>query len=181
MSQQFGLKVRKKGQMGIFMDNISIEQIIKVNPPKYAKGLKIAMIVLCVLSLLLVVIPFGVFFPIGFVIATIIMFRYYNAEFEYGLVEKELTVDRIISKASRKRCGTFNLERLEIMAQYGSDKLINTERRNFKTFNYSANIDISKTYVLVAPLNKELVRIIIDPDERMKESIWKLAPSKVNL
>jgi len=163
------------------MDNISIEQIIKVNPPKYVKPLKVGMIVLSVLSLILIVIPFGIFLPIGFVIAIVLVFRYYDAEYEYALLEKELTVDRISSKSSRRRRGTFNLERLEIMAQYGSDKLADVEKRNFKTYNYSANIDISKTYVLVAPCNKEMVRIIFDPDERMKESIWKLAPSKVNL
>jgi len=181
MNQYSGLRVRKSGQIGSFMENISVEQIIKVNPPKYVKGLKIGMILLSVFSLLLMVIPYGVFFPIAFVIATIFMFRHFNAEYEYSLVEKELTVDRITSKSSRKRCGTFNLDRLEVMAQYGSDKLANTERRNYKTYNYSANIDINKAYVLVAQYNKEMVRIIIDPDERMKENIWRLAPSKVNL
>ena len=163
------------------MDNISIEQIIKVNPPKYVKTLKVAMILLCVFSLLFIVMPYGVFLPIGFVIVTFLMFRYYNAEFEYSLIEKELTIDRIISKSSRKKCGTYDIGRIEIMAQYGSDKLLNTEKRNFKTYNYSSNVDISKSYVLVVPCNKEMVRIILDPDERMKENIWKLAPSKVNL
>jgi len=163
------------------MDNISIEQIIKVNPPKYVAPLKVGMIVLSVLSLLFIFIPFGLFLPVGFVIATVLIFRYYNAEYEYSLLEKELTVDRITSKSRRKRCGVFNLSRLEIMAQYGSDKLTDTEKRNFKTYNYSANVDITKTYVLVAPCNKEMVRIILDPDERLKENIWKLAPSKVSL
>ena len=167
--------------MGILMDNISIEQIVKVNPPKYVKTLKVILIVLSVISLVFIVIPYGVFLPIGFVIATIFLFRYYNAEYEYSLIERELTIDRIIAKSSRRKCGTFNLDRLEIMAQYGSDKLTDTEKRNYKTHNYSANIDINKTYVLVAPCNKEMVRIILDPDERMKENIWKLAPSKVNL
>jgi len=166
---------------GNFMDNISIEQIIKVNPPKYVKTLKIGMILLSICSLLLIAIPFGVFLPVGFVIATIFLFRYYNAEYEYSLLEKELTIDRIVSKSSRRRCGIFNIGRLEIMAQYGSDKLKGMEKRNYKTYNYSANIDINKTYVLVVQSNKEMVRIILDPDERMKENIWKLAPSKVNL
>ena len=163
------------------MDNIGIDQIIKVNQPKYAKALKIGMILLSIFSLLLVIIPFGIFFPIGFTIATVIIFRRFNAEYEYSLMEKELTIDRIIAMSRRKRCGTFNVGRLEIMAQYGSDKLKETEKRNFKTYNYSANIDINGTYVLVVPCNKEMVRIMLDPDERMKENIWKLAPSKVNL
>ena len=162
------------------MENISIEQIIKVNPPKYVKALKVGMILLSICSLLLIAaIPFGVFLPVGFVVATIFLFRYYNAEYEYSLLEKELTIDRIMSKSSRRRCGIFNIARLEIMAQYGSDKLKDTERRNYKTYNYSANIDINKTFVLVVQSNKEMVRIILDPDERMRENLWKLAPSKV--
>jgi len=161
------------------MENISIEQIVKVNPPKYVKVLKVGMIIFSICSLLFIVIPFGGFLPVIFVIATVILFRYYNAEYEYALIDKELTVDRITSKSSRRRCGTFNMSRLEIMAQYGSDKLRDVEKRALKTYNFSANIDINNTYVLVVPCNKEIVRIILDPDERMKLNIWKLAPSKV--
>lgn len=166
---------------GAFMENISIEQIIKVTPPKHAKTLKIAMIALSVLSLLFIFYIIGIVIIIVLVLATVIIFRYYDAEFEYTLVENELTIDRITAKSHRKRAGVYSLSRMEIMAPAGSDKLRTFENRQCKHYNYSSNTDVSKTYVIYAPSNNEMVGITIEPDEKLKDALWRISPSKVTL
>lgn len=163
------------------MENISIEQIIKVNPPKYVKVLKPVMVVLCVFSLAFILTIFGIFLTVGLIFLTVVVFHYYDAEYEYTLVEKELTIERIVAKSYRRKCGEYNLSRMEIMAPLGSDKLARSENGDFKTYDYSSNTDRSKTYVLFAPCNNEMVRLIFEPDERMKQTIWRTSPSKVNL
>lgn len=163
------------------MENISIEQIIKIKPHLYSSVLKGIMIMLSVFSLVFILTAYGVFITTGLVILTIVIFRYYNAEYEYTLVEKELTIERIVAKSYRRKCGEYNLSRMEIMAPIESDKLPRKENSNFKTYNYSSNTDKSKSYVIIAPCNNEMVRLIFEPDERMKQTIWKISPSKVNL
>lgn len=165
------------------MNDISIEQILKVNPPKYAMPLKILMIVLSVLSVVLIpsIMAIGVLLTVGLIAFTVIMFRYYDYEYEYSLVEKELTVDRITAKSSRRRCGVYDVAKLAVMAPAGSEKLESYERQNCKSYNYSSNTDPSATYVLFIPSNKEMVRVILEPNEAMKQAIWEMGPSKVTL
>lgn len=163
------------------MDNISIEQILKVNPPAYAKILKIALVLVSAFSLLFIFTAFGCFLTAGLIVVTVFVFRYYDAEYEYSLVERELTIDRIIAKSYRRKCGAYNLSRMEIMAPTGSECLADMERSNCKTHDYSSNTDKSNTYVLFAPCNNEMVRLIFEPNQEMKKTIWKLSPSKVNL
>lgn len=163
------------------MENISVEQIIKVKPPKYAVFAKLAMILVCLFSLSFIFISYLVILTAVLIILTVFVFRYFNAEYEYTLVERELTVDKIIAKSYRRRCGVYNIDKIEIMAPYGSDKLIQYDRRNCKTHNYSSNTGTDNSYVIYAPCNNEMVKIILEPNEKIKESFWKLAPSKVNL
>lgn len=165
------------------MKDISVEQIIKVNPPKYAMPLKILMIVLSIASLYFIVslMAIGVLLTVGLIVFTVIMFRYYDSEYEYTLVENELTIDRIISKASRKRCGVYDIAKLAVMAPAGSDKLTDNQRMNCKSYDYSSNTDAAKTYVLFVPTNNELVRVVLEPNEEMKKALWQTAPSRVTL
>ena len=123
------------------MENVSIEQIIKVNPPKYAKPLKAVMMLLIGISLLFVFYIVGIALLVALVVITIFMFRYFDAEYEYTLVENELTIDRITAKSHRKRCGVYSLGRMEIMAPEGSEKLRSYDNRQCKKYDYSSNTE----------------------------------------
>jgi len=91
------------------MYNVSTEQIIKVKAPKNALIFKIIMIIACILAV--TTIPqthaFGLLLFAVLVVFTVFVFRYYNAEYEYSLVDGELTVDRIMARTRRKRCLRF--------------------------------------------------------------------------
>ena len=164
------------------MENFSVEQIIKIKPPAYAKVLKILLAVLAVISIVFIFVTYlGVILVALFAAASIIVSKYYNYEFEYTLVESELTIDRIMAKSYRKRCGTYNLARMDVLAPAGSDKLLSFEGRGCKKYNFTSNNEDAQVYVLYAPENNAMVCVLFEPDERLKDALWRIAPSKVTL
>ena len=93
------------------MYNVSTEQIIKVKAPKNALIFKIIMIIACILAV--TTIPqthaFGLLLFAVLVVFTVFVFRYYNAEYEYSLVDGELTVDRIMARTIRHLFGNMTV------------------------------------------------------------------------
>ena len=79
------------------MYNVAVEQIISVTPPKKSILYKVILIIACVLAV--TTIPstglFGLLLLVVLVLFTIFVFRYYKAEYEYSLVDGELTIERI--------------------------------------------------------------------------------------
>ena len=155
------------------MYNVSIEQIIKVNQPNSAKVFKAIMIIMCAVSAFLVtqLYAIGVLLLAAMVVFTVIMFKVYNAEYEYSLVESELTVDKIMSKSMRKRCGVYNISKAEVIAPINSQQALRMEHKKLKTINYSANAGDEGVYVAYVMNNSnEMVKLLIQPDDKMKEA-----------
>jgi len=163
------------------MDDINVEQIVKVNPPKKALFYKLGLGLLVVVSLLLIryLVGFGVILTACFGLFLVLLCRYYDAEFEYELVDGDLSVDRIMAKASRRHCGTYDVSRKDIMAPVDSEKVAYRKHQKLKTYDYSSNNGNENCYVLYLPCNNEQVRLIIEPDERMLEALRKTAVGKV--
>ena len=164
------------------MNDVRIEQIVKAKQPKYALALKILMIFLCLLSLTVARFSpaIAVVLTACFVVFTVLLFRYYDAEFEYTFVEHELMVDRIMAKSSRRKGETFDLNKLEIMAPVGSDKTAYRENQRYKLFDYSSGT-AEDVYVMFVPSNAEMVKVIFEPNEAMQQAIKNIAPAKVTL
>lgn len=166
------------------MDNIRIEQLFKVNPPKNAKIWKGIMILLVIASGYLLFTKYGLIglaAMIVFIIGTVVLFQYYDAEYEYTLVENTLTIDRIFSKSHRRNCAEYDLMQMEALAPAGSDSISSYEKRTMKRVDYSSNTDGAKTYILFVQGKNEMIRVVLEPNEEMKEAIWKMAPRKVTL
>lgn len=163
------------------MNDISVEQIIKVKPPKKAMVFKVIMIILALVSvsLLRVLVGYGIVLTACFVVFTILLFRYYDAEYEYELVGNELTVDRIMAKASRRRMGVYDLGRMEIMAPLNSEKIAYKEHQKFKSSDYTSGEKTENIYVIYAPSENEIVRIAIEPSEDMLKAIKTIGGKKV--
>ena len=93
------------------MYNITTEQILKTKAPKQAAVFKTVMILACILAVTTIPSTYalGILLTAIFVVFTVILFKYYNAEYEYSLVDGELTIDKIMSQSMRKRCGVYNI------------------------------------------------------------------------
>ncbi len=162
------------------MLNISIEQIVKVNPPAYAKPLKIALVILTIFCVLLAFTSVGILLLVAMIVITVFVFKYFNYEYEYTLVDDTLDIDRITAKTMRKHCETFNMSKLDIMAPLGSEKLEYKEHSNCKTYDFSSKGRMDATvYVAFINYNNTLVRVLLEPTENMLDAFLKIAPRKV--
>lgn len=163
------------------MEDVSVEQIISVKPPAISVFYKIGLSLLTVVSVVLIryLVGFGVILTACFGLFLVLLWRYYDAEFEYELVGGELSVDRIMAKSARRHCGTYSVSKLEIMAPYGSERIAYREHQKLKSYDYSSNTGSGSRYVLYLPSNNELVRIVLEPDDRMLQALKSAAPHKV--
>ena len=95
---------------------VLIEQIIEKAVPKSAIFAKIGMILLCLLAAFLMIYtsfgPYAFISLVALIYLTVLVFRNYDAEYEYEYLEGELTVDKIMAKKYRKRMGEFDFKRL---------------------------------------------------------------------
>ena len=170
-----------KGKNVVIMENISVEQIIKLKQPADAIFYKVGLAVLTIVSIFLIryLVGFGVILTACFGLFLVLLWRYYDAEFEYELVDNRLSVDRIMAKSARRHCGTYDIGKIEIMAPAFSEKIAYKEHQKLKTFDYSSNTDKSNTFIAYLPSENEMVRVILEPDERMLDAIKSIARGKV--
>ncbi len=152
------------------MYNVSTEQIIKVKAPKNSIIFKAVMIIACILAA--TTIPatnaFGIILFAVLVVFTVFVFRYYNAEYEYSFVDGEMTVDRIMARTRRRRCGVYDISKAELVAQVGSQDALRLEHRQLRTHDYTSNEGNESCVVIYTfNSNNELERIYIEPSEEM--------------
>jgi hypothetical protein len=161
------------------MYSSSTEQIIKTKAPKQAVLFKAVMIIACILALTTIPQTYavGVLLFAVLVAFTVILFKYYNAEYEYSLVDGELTIDKIMSQSMRRRCGKYNIAKATLVAKPESQAALRMEHQNLHTFNYTAGQE-SENIVVIYTIdeNNELVRLFLEPDEKMLEALVASAP-----
>lgn len=161
------------------MFDISVEQILKVKPPGRALAYKVLMITACVFSAFFVIYAIGVLSTALLAVFTFFLFQYYDAEYEYILVEKTMDVDRIMARSRRKHLGTYDFSKMEMMAPPGHAKLETYERMNCKVFNYASGYCPEREYIVFMNSNQEMVKLILEPDEKILSALEKIAPRKV--
>lgn len=154
---------------------MAVEQIIKIKAPKAAALYKALSIIACIVSA--ITIPssglLGLVLVVVFVLFTIFLFRYYNAEYEYSLNDGELNVARIMARTSRKQCGTYNISKATLVARPDSQDALRLEHMDYRTNNYvSSDADKSDIVVIYTyNANNEMERIYLQPDERLISAI----------
>ncbi len=133
--------------------------------------LDIVVIVILVISFMLYVPFIGIIFVAIAVPITYFVFRNTNLEYEYAFFDGELNVDKIMNKRVRKKLGTFNFSRLEIMAPEDSER-IKTGLNNRKQIDYSSHNPKDTAYVAVLYNDKNnLVELKFNPSEELLKSI----------
>lgn len=114
----------------------------------------------------------GILLTAVLVVFTVILFKYYNAEYEYSLVDGELTIDKIMSQSMRKRCGVYNIAKASMLAKPTCQAALGMEHKKLRTSEYTSNTAPEKTVVLYTmDASNEMVRIILEPDEKMLEAL----------
>lgn len=142
------------------------------------------------LSIFFAVVFFIAAFMLGFGIIGLILcvaagFAYHfaalnaNIEYEYQYCDKEISVDKVLNKSSRKHVGTYSVEHIEAMAPSRSYHLDEFKNKTYKTSDFSSkNKDAQpdSTYTIYYD-GKD--KIIFEPTEEFVAAVKAVAPRKV--
>ena len=143
---------------------------------KVLQFLAIAMAVVCALAMLIGMLwslPLAVIFG-----AVAYLLKIFNhVEYEYLYIDKELQIDRILAKNSRKRMETLDLKELEVLAPVRSHELDRYRNRNIKAKDYSSGAEENNALKYMLVVNNK--QIIFEPTEDMVKTIKMFAPRKV--
>jgi len=159
------------------MDNSVYELLIARQTTLITQVLKAAVIALLgvfgIIALFSSPIVLGVVVILGALVYFFVLPRF-SVEFEYTLLYQELDIDVIYQKSKRKSLTSFDLREAEIIAPANSKRLAGYHTTN--TVDYSARNPEVPAYAIVIPMNKNLTKVLIQPDEGMLNHIRNNVP-----
>ena len=164
------------------MGEIFSEWIVKRKTPQKVRMIEVLLVIVCVLSCALFRSP-----QVGVLAVALVIFLTYSycknndVEWEYALVEKSMYVDKIMKKSKRKRMGEYDLTKAEVMAPEDSSYIKEYANRNLKVCDYSSLIPENRKYALVILNNNELIKLILEPDERMLKELRNIIPRQLHV
>ena len=143
---------------------------------------RILMYVLAVVCFLLTFAR-GVFFVgvIAFACLAYFVFPRFDIEYEYLYLDKELSIDKIMSKEKRAKVMDIDLEKMEIMAKANSHELDSYRARGLKEHDFTSGEDGAMVYTIVFESGRDgTVLVNIEPGEEMLRAIKNVFPRKVS-
>ena len=141
----------------------------------------VSYVVAIILFLLALSTGFSPFLIGGIVLGVVGIFVVPNPdyEFEYLLLNKELSVDKIIAKSKRKSLASYDLNKMEIMCPLNSHELDRYRNNNTKVKNFSSDKEGITPYVIVYHGESGDELVYVEPDERFISAVKNLFPRKV--
>ncbi len=103
----------------------------------------------------------------------------FDLEFEYLYLDREITIDKIMSKQKRKTVRTLELSKMEYICPINSHQLNPYKSRNMKISDYSSKDPNASVWVLVYKEKSEEELIGLEPNEEFIKAIKNLYPRKV--
>lgn len=101
-----------------------------------------------------------------------------DLEYEYLYLDKELSVDKVMAKSKRKKVGTYDIGKMEILAPIKSYQLDSYKNRQCKVFDYSdGKADQPDTRYVMFYNGTD--KIILSPSPELIKAIKNVAPRKV--
>ncbi|MCR5302462.1 MAG: DUF6106 family protein [Lachnospiraceae bacterium] len=104
----------------------------------------------------------------------------FDLEYEYLYIDREISIDKIMSKEKRKHAYTVDLNKMDIIAPVNSHELDSYKARNVRTYDFSSGYDDRRVYSIVYEAGSEgTVLVNIEPNEEMLRAIKNVFPRKV--
>lgn len=116
---------------------------------------------------------------IAFIIVSVFVAPSLDLEFEYLYMDKELSVDKIMSKSKRKKVKTFDLNKMEILAPEKSHEMDSYKNRNIKVLDYSSKDENDNIYLMMYRDEEGECLVRFNPNEEMLKAIKTVLPRKV--
>lgn len=156
------------------------EWIVKRKDPVYAIPVKVIMVVLCVFALIIAMGSIvGAIFLLALLALTYFVFLNLSVEFEYTWIDGDLAIDRILSKARRRKVLKCQKEEIQFVAPSDSYMLKDYEKNGMKVKDCSSGQPGASTYSLIYQRGSECVKVIFEPNEKMLRSMRLSIPGKM--
>lgn len=110
--------------------------------------------------------------------ATYLSYRNFHEEFEYLYVDKQLSIDRILGKAKRKKAYECTMDEIQLIAPSSYHEVADYKVTG-KTIDCSSKTPQAKTYTAIVQKGGETIRLIFEPNEKMLHCFRQTAPRKV--
>lgn len=155
---------------------------------KRSKTMKTNLIKVGIIFAVIVVFVFGTVFlgTIGSFISAIMLvgciylFPRFNVEYEYIYCDGQLDFDRITGNAKRKNALRIEFEKVEMVAPVNSHALDNYKHMNLVTKDFSSLNPDAKVYAIICRGERENLRILFEPTEKMIACIKQKTPRKIS-
>ena len=159
------------------MDAALYELLVARQNQMKTRLVKALIITLIIVVAAIMIVFFPTFLPIVIILGALAYFFVlpkFNVEYEYTLLQQDFDIDIIYNKTSRKSANTIDLREAELIAPATSSRVA-----AFKTtaiLDYSTQNPNDNPYAIIIPLNKNLTKILIQPDEGMIKLLRNVAP-----
>lgn len=152
------------------MSDVFVEQIVKKSRTKDDKSKAFAILLI---ALIVSIFTFMFFLPafvpvffISFAVATVVIYRTKDIEYEYFFTNTELEIDAIYNRSRRSKKISIDLKDSKIITYYNNPKA-KEEYGSLKSLNYSSCTNEENTYYCVNNINGEDVKVIFEPNEKL--------------
>lgn len=165
------------------MNEAYVEYMVARKQNPLTKVLRIVVIALAVLLCAAGLYLMNFIFLIPAVLLGIVAYFFLprlDVEFEYLYLDKEITIDKIFSKQSRKRAMVLDLNKMEMMAPVSSHVFDPYRSRKVSEKDYSSGLPDAKRYGIVYHEGSDDKIIIIEPNAEMLKAIRTVFPRKVS-
>lgn len=163
------------------MNETYAEYLVRRKTPVYAYILNVVMGALTLVSIFLAlttgVLSVILMFVCGFF--TYLSYRNTRVEYEYLFVTGQLSIDKILGRATRRKVFECTMEEIQIIAPSDSDVLKDYRLQNQKTLDLSSGISGARTYTAVIQSGASNTKLIFEPNDKMLQCFRQTAPRKV--
>ena len=159
------------------MDTALYELLVARQNQMKTRLLKALTITLIIVIAAIVIVFFPTFLPVVIILGALayfFVFPRFNVEYEYTILQQDFDIDIIYNKANRKSAKTIDLREAELIAPATSSRLGSFKPTN--TLDYSTQNPADKPYAIIIPLDRNLTKVLIQPDEGMLKILRNVAP-----
>lgn len=158
------------------MNDTFYELLVKKNKPDTTALILSAINIIAIVFLFILSLSFQPAIILAVGLGLIFYYFVYpkiSVEYEYSLLNSDLTVDAIYNKTKRKNILTMDIKTLEAAFPTSSPKI--NSRRNGKQIDCSTS-DMQSSYCLIFPNSGENILLFITPDDHLLDMLKRVAP-----
>lgn len=115
---------------------------------------------------------------VAFGVLTYFVFQWTDIEYEYLYLDKEITVDKVMAQARRKRAAVIDVNKIEVMAPENASQLEYYKNRQVSVTDLSAGHDLpgQRLYAVYYEGNR---KFLMNLDDDFVNTVKLVAPRRV--